>query len=154
MDNLERFLKDHEFFQGLENEYLELLAGCAINTRFRANEYIFKEGEESNHFYMIRDGLVSIQIPLQSGGALTIQNVGKNDIIGWSWLFPPHYWRFNAIAKKDTKAIALDGECLRLKCDQNHELGYELTKRFAIVIEKRLEATRMQLLDIIINTKK
>lgn len=154
MDNLKRFLQEHQFFQGLGDDYLELLAGCALNTRFKANEYVCREGEESNMFYIIRDGLIAIQIPIQSGHALTIKNIEKNDIIGWSWLFPPHYWRFNAVAKKETRAIALDGECLRLKCDSNHELGYELSKRFAKVIETRLEATRLQLVDVIINTTK
>lgn len=152
MDTLLPLIKSHSFFQGLKDEYLELLLSCATNVRFREGDFLFQEGEESRQFYIIRQGLVAVQIPLQAGHSLTIQNVGENDILGWSWLFPPHYWRFNAVAKKDTRAVALDGECLRNKCNQNHELGYELTKRFARVIESRLDATRMQLLDVIINS--
>ena len=152
MDTLKPLFSSHSFFRDLKNEYLDLLVGCATNIRFKAGQTLFKEGEEANHFYVIREGLVAIQIPLQAGHFLTIQNVGKDEIIGWSWLFPPHYWRFNAVAIKDTRAIALDGECLREKCNLNHELGYELTKRFAYVIESRLESTRLQLVDVIINS--
>jgi CRP/FNR family cyclic AMP-dependent transcriptional regulator len=47
-----------------------------------------------------------------------------------------------------TRAIALDGKCLREKCEKDHDLGYEIMKRFAVIIAERLEATRLQLLDI------
>jgi CRP/FNR family cyclic AMP-dependent transcriptional regulator len=47
-----------------------------------------------------------------------------------------------------TRAIALDGKCLRAKCEADHDLGYELLKRFAYMVEQRLDATRLQLLNI------
>jgi hypothetical protein len=46
------------------------------------------------------------------------------------------------------RAIALDGKCLRTKCEQNHDLGYELLKRFSQIMSRRLDATRLQLLDV------
>ena len=42
----------------------------------------------------------------------------------------------------------LDGACLRGKCEEDHDLGYELLMRFAQVIVERLQATRLQLLDV------
>ena len=74
--------------------------------------------------------------------------LGEGDILGWSWLMPPYHWQFHARAVEVTRAIALDGKCLRTKCEQNHDLGYELLKRFCHIIERRLEATRLQLLDV------
>ncbi len=61
---------------------------------------------------------------------------------------PPYQWKFHARAVEDTRALALDGKCLREKCEQNHDLGYELLKRFCQIVERRLEATRLQLLDV------
>ena len=46
------------------------------------------------------------------------------------------------------RALSLDGTCLRHKCEEDKALGYELTKRFAALIIARLEATRLQLLDV------
>jgi hypothetical protein len=46
------------------------------------------------------------------------------------------------------RAIALNGKCLRTKCEQNHDLGYEMLKRFAGIMEQRLESTLFQLLDV------
>ena len=68
--------------------------------------------------------------------------------MGWSWLLPPYTWRFCARAVEATRAIALDAKCLRAKCEQNHDLGYELLKRFSQNIYRRLDSTRLQLLDL------
>jgi CRP-like cAMP-binding protein len=69
-------------------------------------------------------------------------------VLGWSWLFPPYRWHFDARALELTRAIALDGKCLREKCEEDHDLGYELVKRVAQIIMERLQATRLQLLDV------
>ncbi len=69
-------------------------------------------------------------------------------MLGWSWLIPPYHWHFDAKAVEPTRAIALDARCMRTKCEKDHDLGYELMKRFAQIIEQRLDATRWQLLDV------
>jgi len=125
-----------------------LIVGCAANVRFEAGEYIFREGEDANQFYIIRHGKVALELFTPERGVLTIQTLGAGDVLGWSWLFPPYRWRFDARALELTRAIALDGTCLRNKCDEDHNLGYELVKRFAQIIIERLQATRLQLLDV------
>jgi CRP/FNR family cyclic AMP-dependent transcriptional regulator len=69
-------------------------------------------------------------------------------VLGWSWLFPPYRWQFDARAVEPVRAFRLDGNCLRTKCEADHDLGYELVKRFLYQVHTRLERTRMQLLDI------
>ena len=60
----------------------------------------------------------------------------------------PYIWHFDARATAPTRAICLDGKCLRTKCENDHELGYELMKRFLHVVQQRLLWTRVQLLDL------
>jgi CRP/FNR family transcriptional regulator, cyclic AMP receptor protein len=79
---------------------------------------------------------------------IIVETLGVGEILGWSWLLPPFVWKFHAHAVKDVRAIALDGKCLRRKCEENHDLGYEVLKRFAQIMEQRLEATRLQLIDV------
>jgi CRP-like cAMP-binding protein len=81
-------------------------------------------------------------------GAVAIDTYGEGDVLGWSWLIPPYHWRFDARAIEPTRAISLDARCMRTKCENDHDLGYELMKRFARIIEQRLDATRWQLLDV------
>ncbi len=148
METLERFIKEHSFFADLKEDFRTLIVGCASNVRFDAGSLIFKEGAEANAFYLIREGKVALEIFGPQHKPIVVDTLGMGDILGWSWLLPPFHWKFNAHAVEATRAIALDGKCLRNKCEENHDLGYEMLKRFSQIIERRLEATRFQLLDV------
>jgi CRP-like cAMP-binding protein len=148
METFQRIVAEHPFFEGLAAEHLQLIVGCASNVRFDAGQFIFREGEEANQFYLIRHGRVALEIAAPQGPPITIQTIGEGEILGWSWLIPPYHWHFDARAIELTRATALDGKCLREKCEQDHDLGYELLKRFAHIMDQRLQATRLQLLDV------
>ena len=148
MESLERIISEHPFFAGLDKAYLELISGCAANVRFDAGQYLFKEGEEASQFFLLRSGRVALEIHAPQRRPIMVSASEEGDVIGWSWLLPPYIWKFHARATETTRAFALDGKCLRGKCEANHDLGYELLKRFAHLIEERLEHTRMQLLDL------
>jgi len=148
MRSLEPLLAEHPFLRGLEPGHLALLVGCASNVVFQPGEYLIHEGDEARSFFVIRQGRVAVETSAPGRGALPIQTLGPGDILGWSWLVPPHRNRFDGRALELTRAIALDGTCLRGKCEEDHHLGYELLKRFSRVMVERLEATRLQLMDL------
>jgi len=148
MENLERILGEHPFLKGMDPAHISLLAGCAKNVVFKPGEFVFREGEPADFFYFIREGRVHVETHIPQKGSLIIRSREAGEIFGWSWLVPPFRWHFDARAMEMTRALALDGKCLRDKCDQDHDLGYEMMKRFAVVISERLEATRLQLLDV------
>ncbi len=147
MKTLEPILREHPFFEGLEPSYLALIVGCASNVVFRAGEVLFRDGEEANLFYLIRHGRLALELASERG-PFTMLTIGDGEILGWSWIIPPYHWHFSARAVEDTRAITLDGKCLRAKCEEDHHLGYELLKRFAHILEDRLRATQLQLLDV------
>lgn len=148
MQTLEQLLSEHPFFQGLEPRYLQLIAGCASNAHFDTGQFIFHEGEDANRFYLIRHGKVSLDVFIPGRGPVSLQTIGADDVLGWSWLFPPYRWLFDARALEPTRVTAFDGICLRSKCAEDHDLGYELMNRFAYIITQRLQATRLQILDV------
>ncbi|NLP11104.1 cyclic nucleotide-binding domain-containing protein [bacterium] len=148
METLKPFLQRHGFFKDLDPQFIELIVGCASNRRYPKNNYLCKQGEEANDFFLVREGRVAIEIPIQQNHPIILQTVEEGDILGWSWLLPPYFWHFDARAEQDVRVIALDGRCIRAQCESNQALGYEMLKRFAQIMEKRLEATRLQLLDV------
>jgi len=152
MQTLEPLLAQHPFFQEVAPAHQRLIVECADNVRFRAGEFLFREGEDADQFYLIRHGRVAIQAFIPGRGPNTIASVEKGQVLGWSWLFPPYRWHFDAQAVELTRAIAINGLCLRTKCDTDHDLGYILTQRFARIMSQRLQDTRLQLLDLY-NTK-
>jgi CRP/FNR family cyclic AMP-dependent transcriptional regulator len=148
METLEPYLAEHPFFQGMSPRHIQLIVGCASNAKFEAGQYIDREGEDANRFWIIRHGRVAIEVFSPTGGSICIQTVGAGDVAGWSWLCPPYIHHFDTRALELVRAISLDGKCLREKCEIVFELGYELFKRFAQIMEQRIEATRVQLLDL------
>ncbi|HZQ94623.1 MAG TPA: Crp/Fnr family transcriptional regulator [Candidatus Sulfotelmatobacter sp.] len=148
METLERIIAEHPFFADLEPAYTALLTGCASNVRFSPGTYIFREGQEANHFYLLRSGKIALETLTGRSSPITVETLEEGDVLGWSWLVPPYVCNFHARALQETRAIALDGKCLRGKCEQNHDLGYEFLKRFAQIMVRRLHATRFQLLDV------
>ena len=147
-ESLERILAAHPFFKGMEPVYHQLFVDCASNVRFEAGEYIFREGEVANQFYLIRHGRVAVEVSTPERGSVIIQSLGEGDVLGWSWMMPPFRWHFDARAVELTRAIALDGRCLRERSEEDHDLGFQLMRRAAQVMEERFQATRLQLLDI------
>ena len=148
METLEPLLASHPFLKDLDQKYIQLVVGCASNVRFEAEQYIFRENEEADQFYIIRQGKVALEIYTPDRGPIIIETLEDGDVLGWSWLIPPYQWRFDARALELTRAIALDGKCLRTKCENDHDLGYELLKRFSSIVDQRLESTRFRLLDL------
>jgi CRP-like cAMP-binding protein len=148
METLERILAQHPFFEGFAPEYRELLVACATNIVLQPRTYLFRDGQQASHFYLIRHGKVALEVYPPQRPPIVIQTVEEGEILGWSWLIPPYKWSFDARAVDQVRAVTLDGTCLRHKCEENHDLGYEFLKRFAYIIDQRLQATRLQLLDV------
>jgi CRP/FNR family cyclic AMP-dependent transcriptional regulator len=133
--------------QDLPPECLRLVAGCASTEVFAVNEHVAREGTPANTFYALREGRVLLEVrgPRR---AIALETLGPGDVLGWSWLFEPYQWQFDVRALEQTRAIAFDAACLRTKIAADHELGYELLRRFAGVMLDRLQAARLRLLDI------
>jgi CRP/FNR family transcriptional regulator, cyclic AMP receptor protein len=148
IEGLERIIGEHPFFSKMEKHFLDIVVGCAKNVRFEAGQYLFHEGEPADQFYLVRHGRLALQINSPGRGALTFQTLGEGEIVGISWLIPPYRWAYDAKALELTRAIAMDASCLRGKCEAQHDLGYDMMKRFMPVLIQRLQAMRMQILDV------
>ena len=148
IEGLERIIGEHPFFANMDKRFLDIVVGCAKNVRFEAGQYLFHEGEPADQFYLLRHGRMALQITSPGRGALTFQTLGEGEIVGISWLIPPYRWAYDAKALELTRAIAMDAACLRGKCEADHDLGYDMMKRFMPVLVQRLNAIRMQVLDV------
>jgi CRP-like cAMP-binding protein len=148
VQTLEPILAELPLFAGMRADHLALITGCASNVRFEPGTFIGRQGAPADTFFILRQGQVAVEIHAPGRGTLTIATVGEGDVLGWSWLVPPHQWHFDAHVLSSARAIALDGKCLRGKFGADPELGYELLRRFTPLIVQRLEATSLQLLDL------
>lgn len=141
-------IREHPFFQDLTSENLAFVAGCGKNVVFKEGEVIATPGNFADVFYLIRDGQVSIFLEMTPNKPFICQTLGKNDVLGWSWLIPPYRWTVAARAVHTTHAIALDGACIRKKCEEDPALGFKLMKHLVKILVAREDATRLRLLDV------
>jgi CRP/FNR family cyclic AMP-dependent transcriptional regulator len=148
MKDIEDLIREHPFFEMMDKKYLELISGCGKNVHFNAGKYIAEENDPADTFYVLRKGMVRIEIKDASRGYIPIQTVCEGNIVGWTWIFPPYRWEYSVKVINDTSAIEMDGKCLRQKCEEDPALGYALMKRFALTMSERLKATRMQVIDV------
>jgi CRP/FNR family cyclic AMP-dependent transcriptional regulator len=146
--DFESILADHPFFKDLPKQHLDTVTGCVSNVVFQPGEYVGREGQPADNFFVVREGHVAVEVFVPNKGPITIETVEGGEILGWSWLFPPYKSVFDARAMNVVRALSVDGACLRTKCEKDPALGYELLKRFAVLVISRLQAMRMQLLDL------
>ncbi len=148
MRTIDELIASAPVFEGLSRQHLDVIAGCARNEHVESGAFLLREGEPAERFFVIRRGSVVLEVQAPGRGALTIETLHDGDPVGWSWLFAPYRWQLDARALVACELIGFDGVCLRGKCAADHELGYELMRRFAANLVDRLQATRLQLLDV------
>ena len=148
MEGLERILGEQPFFAGLAPEQMRLVTGCARNHRFEAGKYLFREGDSADEFFLVRQGKVALEISAPGQAPIVFSTIGESEVVGASWLVPPYRWMFDARALELVRAIGIDAACLRTKCEADSKLGYEMMKRFLPILVQRLQAARLQLMDV------
>jgi len=144
LEGLDTLIRRHPAFEGLDDADLTTLAGCARNVKYAAGELLARNGEASDRTFLIRAGRVALEVH----GVQIVETAEEGDLVGWSWLFPPYRWHFDARAVTPVRAIELDGACLRGKCEGDPRFGYEFVKRILFQAHRRLERSRLHALDV------
>ncbi len=148
LKTMEKLLHETAFFQDFGEATITLLAGCATNIVFDAGADIARQGGDADRFYLVRHGDVALEIAIPHRDALIVETVHAGDVLGWSWLVAPYRWSFDLRALSLVRAFSFDAVCLRAKMEDDHEIGYQIMKRFMPVVAQRLFGARLQLSDL------
>jgi CRP/FNR family transcriptional regulator, cyclic AMP receptor protein len=137
----------HPFLAGMSADHLELLARHAAKKTFAPDEIIFRAGAPAHGFYLVETGRIALQGWVMEHGPVATDIVRSGEPLGWSWLFPPYRWHFDARAIEPTTAIYFDGDILRQHYNEDLTLAHDLSKRICEVMVHRLQATRRKLIE-------
>lgn len=148
MSSIHEALAGHRFFRTVDPVFIRILEECAAMMDFKAGETIFRQDWDAKRFYALYRGRVALELHTPGKGTAVIETLDPGDIFGSSWLFPPYRYDYDARAVRDSRAVAFNAECLRTICEADHDLGYDLMKRFAAIMRRRLQMARLQCLDI------
>lgn len=148
MSTLDETIAQAGVFAGLSATDLGLLAGCATSVEFPEGRLLFREGDDADTFFLLGAGRVALELHTVDRGGIVIETIEAGEVVGWSWLFEPYRWHFDARAASDVDAVAFDAASVRAACEQDTALGYELMRRFGQVMIDRLQHTRVRLMDV------
>ena len=148
MENVADVLAQHPFFRGLAPRHLAEVAACGSRVQFKAGEFLCRENEEATRFFIITQGRITVEIFSYRRGPVTIQTLEGDDVLGWLWFEKPYHWHLDARAAQLTRVVALDVKALMARCEADHELGFELMKRYAHSLAVKFRVTKLQLVDI------
>lgn len=138
---------DSPLLEELEPRHITKLQELATEVEFQEGEIIFREGEECDQLYLVLSGRVALEI-LVPGRPVRIQTLTMGDELGWCSVLMRKGRLFQARCAEPVKALCFDGSKLLEVCEQDPAFGMALMHRLLAVVAGRLQATRMQLLDV------
>ncbi len=141
-------LGGHPFLHGLPDPYLTQLAGLATASTVPAGHRYFEEGDHARMFWLLTSGRVALDLAVPGLPRLIVETLTAGDLMGVSWLSPPHEWQYGAEAVEPTGAYQLDGAAVLDLCETEPRLGYLLFSRLMRVAARRLQSSRIRMLDL------
>lgn len=144
----EDILSRHPFLLDLPSTCLSAVARIARQRHFPAGTRLLQHDVEIVEFYLLEEGRVALEIDSPQCGDIFVQTLGPGAILGWSWLIPPYRSHFDATALEDVDAIAVDAAGMRAAMEHDHDLGYAFLIRLMPTLLGRLQACRMQVMDV------
>lgn len=146
--NLAELREQSALLQALSNTEVGLFESAATELRIAAGDVLFEEDGPADVFYIVVEGKIGLELTSPGKEPIVIQTLGSGDLVGVSWLFPPHRWSWRARAIVDSELAAFDATTIRSEMEQNRDLAWEVLSVVAGEVVDRLHRTRVQLLDL------
>lgn len=140
-------LKRHPFTQGLATGYLELMADAGCMREFSAGEYLWRQGDRTVEAFLVVHGEIALEISVPHEGKLLFESIRSGEVVGCTALSYDTRWGYDGRAVGPVRAIAMKSTKMRSALRKDHELGYQIHSRCTAALGKRLEASRMRLVE-------
>ena len=147
-EDVAELLRGSPLFADLDGSSLLALARYGDEARFGAGDLLARDGWPADRFYVLLEGTVSLDVHEPGADLVPIETLTVPEVVGWSWLMPPFRWHFDVRAVTPVRAIAIEAEALRVAMVDDASFGYALMVRFARVLLRRLQSTRLRLIAV------
>jgi len=135
--------------EDFSDDQVEALRPIIEDIRFDTDQVIFNQGDPADYLYFVLDGRVSIRFKPEDGPVLTVSEVDRGEVFGWSSALGSHRYTSSAICSECGLFIRLEGEDLKNLCQEHPETGILILNRLAGVIARRLRGTHEQVLALL-----
>jgi CRP/FNR family transcriptional regulator, cyclic AMP receptor protein len=145
---MKTIFQQNNFFKSLPEKFTHELIKISVKESFKSDTFLFKEGEQAESFYILLSGQINLEMHVPAHHPLIIQSLKAGDILGWSWLYAPKKWTYDAHCPIEGEYLKVNGLLLEKLFEQNPEWGYPFMRQFSGMLKERLKAARMQLIDV------
>lgn len=145
--NLIDAISDYGVLKDLDPRFLDKLAGLALEAYFPPDHILFREGDMTTTFYLVASGTIALEM-VAGARTIRVQTIHEGDAMSWSALLDNNAKHFQARATSHVRALAFEGAKLREAFDQDPAFGYAMMKRLLATVTARLDATRVQLVEM------
>jgi len=141
-------LAEQPFFEGMEVGQLQSIAGCSRLERYDAGTLLLRQGEDADAAHLLLEGSVVLELAVPGREPLVVETLAAGELVGASWLLPPAQAHFDVRARDRVTSLRIGTACLRRAMEGDSALGYAFCRRFMEVVVRRLQATRLRLMDL------
>jgi len=147
-EDLLPIIREIQFLHDFPNDYLQPLASIASVQDYQAGAIAFREGQKETRLYLIIKGVVSLEFCTPGQGCKRFQTVGAGELLGWSPILGLNEVTATARVLEPARLLVIEARQLAALCEHNPRFGYEFMRRTALALSQRLNATRLQLVDV------
>ena len=128
-------------FSTLEQSDLERIAQMAVPRQFEPGQAVFREGDQSDTCYIVREGQARAIRTHGDGRTITLATFGPGDIFGELAMFEDERRSATVEATEPTSVVAVLGPDMRRLMTEHPEIS----KRLVIALGRRLRETNERL---------
>lgn len=138
-------LREIEIFKGRKETTLSDLEACIECKTFHKGERIFSRGDQGDELFMIRRGVVRIEMPIEAEQTHHIATFGQGDFFGEMAFLDQQLRSANAVASEETELFVLSRAQFEVFAEGHFKTAARLLAGLARVLSLRLRYTNAEL---------
>ena len=147
-DTLRVRLAGHPFCADLDVSHVHAMAEVTSERELPTGGFLLQRGQPADALALLLEGDVSLEVTEPGDDPIVLETLHGGDPVGWSWLFPPYRWLFDARCLTPVRLLQLDAAHLRGMIAADPVFGLALTQRIGQLVVQRLQFTRAQLVEM------
>ena len=143
-------LKEVRVCKGCTDAELQEIAKICERVTFRNGERVFEAKHPAEYLYVVGTGLIDLRFDVThylASSEITLGQIDKGGIFGWSTFAYPYLYTVSAIAVRDSELLRIKQNDLTQVCTSNSHLGYGIMSKIAQTISERFAVIQEMLIN-------
>ncbi len=136
------------FAADMPADVCQRLAAIGEIREYPVGTTVLQEGTPCLSLAVVLSGRIALRLALPGVGDETILTVDEGDVFGWSALLPDWLATSTCVTIAPTTVLQFEREQLTAMLATDCDLAAAIYPRLLVAVARRLEATRLQLLDL------